>query len=81
MEMGLQSPFDLLEAYRGVSLDQKSVAWTSTEIDIIFVYRRTILDYWYETGEPLMRIVRHVLIHEIYHSRGLSEAKMQRPTV
>ena len=78
VEMGLQSPFDLLGLYRGVSLDQKSVAWTSTEMDIIFLYRRPILDYWCETGEPLMRIVRHVLIHEIGHHFGLSDAKMHR---
>ena len=37
VEMGLQSPFDLLGLYRGVSLDQKSVAWTSAEMNIIFV--------------------------------------------
>ncbi len=78
VEMGLQSPFDLLGLYRGVLLDQKSVAWTSTEMDIIFLYRRPILDYWCETGEPLMRIVRHVLIHEIGHHFGLSDAKMHR---
>ena len=78
MEIGLQSPFDILGLYRGVSLDQKSVAWTSTEMDIIFLYRRPILDYWCETREPLMRIVRHVLIHEIGHHFGLSDAKIHR---
>ena len=78
VEMGLHSPCDLLGLYRGVSLDQKSVAWTSTEMDIIFLYRRPILDYWCETREPLIRIVRHVLIHEIGHHFGLSDAKMHR---
>ena len=37
VEIGLQSPFDILGLYRGVSLDQKSVAWTSAEMNIIFV--------------------------------------------
>lgn len=37
VEMGLKSPFDLLGLYRGVSLDHKSVAWTSAEMNIILV--------------------------------------------
>jgi len=77
-EMGLQSPFDLLGLYRGVSLDQKSVAATPTDVDMIFLYRRPILDYWCETGEPLVHIVRHVLIHEVGHHFGLSDADMDR---
>ncbi len=77
-EMGLQSPFDLLGLYRGISLDQKSVAWTPTDVDMIFLYRRPILDYWVATGEPLINIVRHVLIHEIGHHFGLSDADMER---
>ncbi|MEK9724210.1 MAG: metallopeptidase family protein [Rhodospirillaceae bacterium] len=77
-EMDLESPFDLLGLYRGVSLDRKSVAWTPTDIDMIFLYRRPILDYWCETGESLARIVRHVLIHEIGHHFGLSDDDMER---
>lgn len=77
IEMGLESPFDLLGLYRGISLDRKSVAWTPTDVDMIFLYRRPILDYWCETGEPLMRIVRHVLIHEIGHHFGLSDDDME----
>lgn len=77
-EMGLESPFDLLGLYRGVSIDRKSVSDTPTDIDMIFLYRRPILDYWCETGEDLERIVRHVLIHEIGHHFGLSDADMER---
>ncbi|HEX9808700.1 MAG TPA: metallopeptidase family protein [Alphaproteobacteria bacterium] len=75
-EMGLESPFDLLGLYRGVSLDRKSVADVSTDVDMIFLYRRPLLDYWVETGEPLYDVVRHVLIHEIGHHFGLSDAEM-----
>ncbi len=77
-EMGLQSPFDLLGLYHGVSLDQKSVSATPQHVDMIFLYRRPILDYWSETGEDLSRIVRHVLIHEIGHHFGLSDEDMER---
>lgn len=77
-EMGLESPFDLLGLYRGVSLDRKSIADTPEDMDMIFVYRRPILDYWCETGEDLAHVVRHVLIHEIGHHFGLSDDDMQR---
>jgi predicted Zn-dependent protease with MMP-like domain len=77
-EMGLRSPFDLLGLYQGVSLDRKSIAATPEDIDMIFLYRRPILDYWCETGGDLGHVVRHVLIHEIGHHFGLSDADMDR---
>ncbi len=77
-DLGLRSPFDLLGLYHGVSLDQKSVSATPQHVDMIFLYRRPILDYWSETGEDLSRIVRHVLIHEIGHHFGLFDEDMER---
>ncbi len=77
-DMELESPFDLLGLYHGVSLDRKSVLDTPHDIDMIFLYRRPILDYWCETGEDLEHIVRHVLIHEIGHHFGLSDEAMER---
>ena len=74
--MGLASPFDLLGLYRGVSLDRKSVLDTPTDIDMIFLYRRPLLDYWCESGESLERVIRHVLIHEIGHHFGFSDEDM-----
>jgi predicted Zn-dependent protease with MMP-like domain len=77
-EMGLESPFDLLGLYRGVALPHKSVSAAASDLDRIFLYRRPILDYWCETGEDLYDIVRHVLIHEIGHHFGFSDADMDR---
>ncbi len=73
----LDSPFELLGLYQGVDLTQKSVADTSLEQDMIFLYRRPLLDYWCETGESLDRLVRHVLMHEIGHHFGFSDADME----
>ena len=77
-EMGLESPFDILGLYRGVALPHKSVFASQTTSDMIFLYRSPILDYWCETGEDLAHVVRHVLIHEIGHHFGFSDADMER---
>ena len=77
-EMELESPFDLLGLYRGTPLPGKSVMDPRPAIDMIFLYRRPILDYWCETGETLEHVVRHVLIHEIGHHFGFSDADMAR---
>jgi len=76
-EMELESPFDLLGLYRGVALTRKSVADPGGEVDMIFLYRRPLLDYWCETGEDLDHVVRHVLVHEIGHHFGLSDEDME----
>jgi len=76
--MELESPFDLLGLYRGVALPHKSVSDPRPGIDMIFLYRRPILDYWCETGEDLAAVVRHVLIHEIGHHFGFSDEDMER---
>ena len=76
--MGLDSAFDILGLYRGVALPHKSVSDPRPNVDMIFLYRRPILDYWCETGEDLADLVRHVLIHEIGHHFGFSDEDMAR---
>jgi predicted Zn-dependent protease with MMP-like domain len=77
-EMGLDSPFDLLGLYRGLALPRQSVLDVRTRPDMIFLYRRPILDYWCEEGLDLAAVIRHVLIHEIGHHFGFSDADMER---
>jgi predicted Zn-dependent protease with MMP-like domain len=77
-DLECESPFDLLGLYRGVDLSQKSVLDTPEDVDMIFLYRRPILDYWCEAGEDLTHVVRHIMIHEIGHHFGLSDDDMER---
>jgi predicted Zn-dependent protease with MMP-like domain len=77
-EMDLDSPFDILGLYRGVALPHQSVMDPRAEPEMIFLYRRPILDYWCETAEDLYAVVRHVLIHEIGHHFGFSDEDMER---
>ena len=76
--MELESPFDLLGLYRGVALPSKSISNPRPEPDMIFLYRRPILDYWCDSGEDLDDVVRHVLIHEVGHHFGFSDSDMER---
>ena len=76
-DMELETPFDLLGLYQGISLDRRSVLDVRDDVDRIFLYRRPLLDYWCETGEELRHLIRHVLIHEIGHHFGLSDDDME----
>jgi predicted Zn-dependent protease with MMP-like domain len=75
--MELETPFDLLGLYQGVGMPHKSVSDVRAEPDMIFLYRRPLLDYWCDTGEDLAHIVRHVMIHEIGHHFGFSDEDME----
>ena len=77
-EMELESAYDLLGLYQGVSLDESGVGDVRQDVDMIFLYRRPLLDFWIETGDSLEEVVRHVLIHEIGHHFGLSDEDMER---
>ncbi|MGO9359343.1 MAG: metallopeptidase family protein [Xanthobacteraceae bacterium] len=74
--VGAESEFDLLGLFRGVGLPFRSHDEVAPMPNMIWLYRRPILDYWAEHDEALGHIVRHVLIHEIGHHFGLSDADM-----
>ncbi len=77
-EMAIENPFDLMGLYQGVSIDKKSMADTAREPDLVFLYRRAILDYWTDGDEELGAVVTHVLVHEIGHHFGFSDADMEQ---
>ena len=76
-DLGIEDPFDLTGLYQGVSLDQKSVSDAPREPDMVFLYRRAILDEWAAGEEELGHLVAHVLIHEIGHHFGFSDEDME----
>jgi predicted Zn-dependent protease with MMP-like domain len=76
--MGINSPFDLLGLYSGVDLARKSVMDVAAIPDMVFLYRRPILEYWSEHNDTLVHVITHVLVHEIGHHFGLSDADMER---
>ena len=75
--MRLDSEFDLLGLFQGVGLPFRSEAVSGQMPNMIWLYRRPILDYWAEHKDSLGAIVTHVLVHEIGHHFGLSDADME----
>lgn len=75
-ELGIEDPFDLSGLYSGRSLDKQS-SWVSGELPpMIHLYRRALLEEWIETGVSLEALVTHVIVHEVGHHFGFSDAQM-----
>lgn len=77
-EMEAESEFDLLGLFQGTGLPFRSNDDIGRLPNMIWLYRRPILDYWAENDETLGDIVRHVLVHEIGHHFGLSDDDMAK---
>jgi predicted Zn-dependent protease with MMP-like domain len=75
-EMGCESEFDLLGLFQGTGLPFRSDSAPVQMPNMIWLYRRPILDYWAEHDETLGAIIKHVLVHEIGHHFGLSDDDM-----
>ena len=75
--MGAESEFDLLGLFHGVGLPFRAESDPIQMPNMIWLFRRPILDYWAEHEETLGAIIKHVLVHEIGHHFGLSDADME----
>jgi predicted Zn-dependent protease with MMP-like domain len=76
-EMDAESEFDLLGLFQGTGLPHQSNNDVARLPNMIWLYRRPILDYWAEHEETLGELIRHVLVHEIGHHFGLSDDDME----
>ena len=76
--MGIDDPFGLLGLFQGIGLPFRSTTLSGTMPNMIWLYRRPILDYWADHDETLQAIVTHVLVHEIGHHFGLSDDDIER---
>jgi predicted Zn-dependent protease with MMP-like domain len=75
--MEAETPFDLLGLFTGIGLAHAGASFETGQIpNMVFLYRRPILDYWAEHEESLGHVIQHVLVHEIGHHFGLSDDDM-----
>ena len=75
-ELAAQSDFDLLGLFQGLGLPFRSESAPGQMPNMIWLFRRPMLDYWAEHDETLGAIITHVLVHEIGHHFGLSDDDM-----
>lgn len=75
-EVGFDDPRELLGYYRGVALPDRSHDYSGGLPDEIILYHLAIEDYVADTGEPLMKVIRETLLHEVAHYFGFSEEEM-----
>ena len=78
-EMDIESPFELTGLYDGIPLTEKSVMDQPSAPDVIWLFRRAILDEWAERGNvTLGDLVAHILVHELAHHFGWSDDDIAR---
>jgi predicted Zn-dependent protease with MMP-like domain len=75
-DLDAETEFDLLGLFQGVGLPFQSESAPTQMPNMIWLYRRPILDYWAEHDESLGAIITHVLVHEIGHHFGFSDEDM-----
>jgi predicted Zn-dependent protease with MMP-like domain len=74
--LGAETEYDLLGLFQGVGLPFRSESASGQMPNMIWLYRRPIIDYWAENDESFGAIVTHVLVHEIGHHFGMSDDDM-----
>ncbi|MDZ4738509.1 MAG: metallopeptidase family protein [Alphaproteobacteria bacterium] len=78
-ELELESPYDILGLFQGTGItEQQDSATAPSEPNMVFLYRRPILDEWADSEITLGDILAHVIVHEIGHHFGFSDADMER---
>lgn len=77
-EVGFDDPRDLLGYYRGWPLSERTHDYGSCLPDVITIFQSAVEEYAAETGEPLLKVIRETIIHELAHYFGFSEEQMDR---
>ncbi len=76
-ELGIEDGWELTGLYRGTPLGHRSFDDVLRQPDLIVLYREPILLEWIEAGEDLFKLVRNVLVHEVAHHFGFTDAEIE----
>ena len=75
-QLGIEDPFDLSGLYSGRPIGEQSSTLSGELPAMIHLYRRPLLDEWADSGVSLEELVTHVIVHEVGHHFGFSDADM-----
>ena len=71
--MGIDDEYGLLGLYLGDPISERSIADLGKLPDQIALYQHPIEAYAEDTGEPVVKVIRDTILHEVGHYFGLSE--------
>jgi len=74
--VGQSDPWALLGLYHGRPFGQHSIWSTGDMPSVISLFRHPLLAECHKRGIPLEEMVTHVIVHEVGHHFGLSDADM-----
>lgn len=73
-ELGLEDPFDLTGLYDGTPLTERLASEPPLQRDVVWLFRRAILDEWIGRGDISLRdLLSNVVVHEFAHHFGWSD--------
>jgi predicted Zn-dependent protease with MMP-like domain len=76
--LDIEDPFELTGVYEGVDLTQRSVLDLVPMPSTIRLFRRPILDEWFDSDTGIASLIEHVFVHEVAHHFGYSDADIER---
>jgi len=76
--LDIEDPFELTGVYEGVDLTQRSILDLASMPSTIRLFRRPILDEWFDSDTGIASLIEHVFVHEVAHHFGYSDADIER---
>ena len=80
-EMEIEDPYELVALYRsGKEISRGVERKVANDDDVLFLFRRPILDLWCEMHEDLTSLIREVMIEELAQNFDFSEDEIEEMT-
>ena len=80
-EFGLEDPYDMVALFRSGSQISPGVeSKVANDDDVLFIYRRPLLDMWCETTEDISVLMRQIIIEELGANFDFTEEEIDEMT-
>lgn len=80
-ELELEDPYELIALYRsGKEISRGVQRKVANDDDVLFIFRRPLLDLWSDTQDDLTALLREVIIEELARNFDFSEDEISEMT-